>query len=392
MSDKLAGQGPGPLRYVWLVYLVALVFQPIFDPDSGARDWLAALVLAAAFVPLYLATFRVRGDRQVLTLIAAMVALAVAGSLVNSGAAVFVIYASAVAARLEPVRRAVLVIAGLVGAVGLMFVISPVPSPYRLATFAPALIFTIVIGAASIVDAERARARRRLRLADEEIERLAALAERARIARDLHDLLGHTLSVIVLKAELAGKLIALDAERAAPEIADIERISREALSEVRSAVTGYRASGLEAELIGARRALGAARVDVRIEADVPALPAELESALALAVRESVTNIVRHAHAQHARIKVGVAGDEVVLVVSDDGTGARAPEGSGLTGMRERISALDGSVLVDGGVVDGGMGTQVRVVLPLPPPVDAEAATNTREPADGPAAEGKGSGT
>ncbi len=387
MSDKLAGQSPGPLRYVWLIYLLALAFQPIFDPDSGAGDWLAAVVLAAAFVPIYVATLRVRSDRQVLTLIAAMVALAVAGSLVNSGTAVFVIYASAVAARLQPVRRAVLVIAGLVGAVVLMFVISPVPFPYRLATFAPALIFTIVIGAASIVDAEGGRARRRLLLADEEIERLAALAERARIARDLHDLLGHTLSVIVLKAELAGKLIALDPGRAAPEVADIERIGREALSEVRTAVTGYRASGLEAELTGARRALRAAQVDVEIETDVPALPAELESALALAVRESVTNIVRHAHAEHARINVGVAGDEVVLVVGDDGSGARAPEGSGLTGMRERISALAGSV-----VVDGGAGTQVRVVLPLPPHVDPESATSTREPADGTPVEGRASAT
>lgn len=386
MGDKLAGQGPGLMRYVWLIYLVSLVFQPAFDSDSGAGDWLAAVVLAAAFVPIYLATFRARSDRQVLTLIAAMVALAVAGSLVNSGAAVFVIYAAAVAARLEPVRRAVLVIAGLVGSVGLMFVISPVPFPYRLATFAPALIFTIVIGAASIVDVERGRAHRRLLLADEEIERLAALAERARIARDLHDLLGHTLSVIVVKAELASKLLALDAGRAAPEVADIERIGREALSEVRAAVTGYRASGLEAELTGARRALGAAQVDLQIEADVPALPAELESALALAVRESVTNIVRHAHARHARIKVGVAGDEVVLIVSDDGGGARAPEGSGLTGMRERIDALGGSV-----VIDGGVGTQVRVALPLRPPADAAVATDTRQRAQRTAAEGRGRG-
>lgn len=387
MSDKLAGQDPGLMRFVWLGYLVALVFQPIFDPDSGAGGWLAVVVLGAAFLPIYLATFRARSDRQVLTLIAAMVVVAVAGSLVNSGAAVFVIYASAVAARLEPVRRAVVVIAGLVGVVGLMFAISPVPFPYRLATFAAALIFTIVIGAASIVDSERGRAHRRLLMADEEIERLAALAERARIARDLHDLLGHTLSVIVVKAELAGKLLALDAERAAPEIADIERIGRDALIEVRSAVTGYRASGLAAELTGARRALGAARVDVEIEADVPALPTELESALAFAVRESVTNIVRHAHARHASLNVAVTGDEVVLVVSDDGGGARAPEGSGLTGMRERISALGGSV-----VVHGGAGTQVRVVLPLRPPVAGAAATLTRGPAGGSAVEGTGSGT
>jgi two-component system sensor histidine kinase DesK len=303
---------------------------------------------------------------------------------VNSGAAVFVVYASAAAARLEPVRRAVLVITGLVGAVVLMSVISPVPFPYRLATFAPAVIVTIVIGAASIVDAERSRAQRRLMLADQEIERLAALAERARIARDLHDLLGHTLSVIVVKAELAGKLLGLDAERAAREVADIERTGREALSEVRAAVAGYRASGLQAELAGARRALDAAQVDVAIDADVPSLPAELESALAFAVRESVTNIVRHAHARHAGINVGVSGDEVVLVVSDDGRGARAPEGSGLTGMRERIAALDGSI-----VVDGAAGTRVRVMLPLPSAVQPEAATKPRAPGHGTTAESTG---
>jgi two-component system sensor histidine kinase DesK len=386
VSDRLARQGPGALRYVWLIYLASLAFQPIFDSDAGAGDWLAAVVLAAVFVPIYLATSRARSDRQVLALIAAMVVLAVAGSLVNSGAAVFVIYGAALAARLEPVRRAVLVIVGLVGAVVLMFVISPVPFPYRLATFAPALIFTVVIGAASLVEAERGRAHRRLLLADEEIERLAALAERARIARDLHDLLGHTLSVIVVKAELAGKLLALDAQRAVPEVADIERIAREALTQVRTAVTGYRTSGLEAELTGARRALGAAQVEVEIEAEVPALPAELESALALAVRESVTNIVRHAHARHAEIHVGAVGGTVVLVVRDDGRGARAPEGSGLMGMRERISALHGSV-----DVDAAEGTQVRVVVPLPAPGPMDVAVRSGELPEGLAADGAGSG-
>jgi two-component system sensor histidine kinase DesK len=380
MSDQRAGQGPGPLRYVWLVYLMALAFQPIFDPDAGAGDWLAVVVLVAAFLPIYFATFRAGSDRRLLALVAAMVALAVVGSLVNSGAAVFVVYGAAAAARLEPVRRAVLVITGLVGAVGLMFAISPMPFPFRLAPFVPAVIVTIVVGAASIVDAERGRAERRLLLADEEIERLAALAERTRIARDLHDLLGHTLSLIVVKAELAGKLLALDAERAAPEVADIERIGRDALSQVRTAVAGYRASGLEAELTGARRALGAAQVDVEIDADVPALPTELESALALAVRESVTNIVRHAHARHAQITVGVAGDAVVLVVRDDGDGARGPEGSGLTGMRERTRALHGSL-----EVDAGQGTRVRVALPLPRPADTPVPATPRERADGTAA-------
>ena len=129
----------------------------------------------------------------------------------------------------------------------------------------PALVFTIVTGAANIFDAERERAQRRLRRADEEIERLAALAERERIARDLHDLLGHTLSVIVVKSELAARLAERDPARAGEEMRDVERIGREALAEVRAAVVGYRAQGLRGELDGARRALAAAGVEATVD-------------------------------------------------------------------------------------------------------------------------------
>ncbi len=198
------------MRYVWLVYLVALLFQPVFDSSTTLLDWLAVPVLIALFLPIYLATFRARDDRQTMILIAAFAVLALAGSLVNTGASVFVIYAAATAGRLQPTRRAALVVAGLVGVVGLMIVISPAPMPWRLAGLAPALLFTVAVGAASIFDAERERASQRLLRADEEIERLATIAERERIARDLHDLLGHTLSVIVLKSELAARLVRTD--------------------------------------------------------------------------------------------------------------------------------------------------------------------------------------
>ena len=213
------------------------------------------------------------------------------------------------AAYLEPARRAVLVIAALVGVLVLMMAISPVPLPWRVLACVPALIFTIVTGAANIFDAERERAQRRLRRADEEIERLAALAERERIARDLHDLLGHTLSLIVVKAELAARLAESEPARAGDEMRDVERIGREALAEVRAAVVGYRAKGLRGELDGARRALAAAGVEATVEADLPALPIAYESALALALRESVTNVVRHAGARHATIRIGVGGVE-----------------------------------------------------------------------------------
>ena len=347
------------MNYIWLVYLGALFFQPALDPTAGPVDWFLAIALIAVFLPLYVAGQRAADDRQLLSIVAGMSALAVAGSLINGGASVFVIYAAAIAAYLEPMRRAVQVIAAQVGVLVLILAMSTVPLPWRVLALLPALVFTIVTGAANIVDAERQRAQRRLRRADEEIERLAALAERERIARDLHDLLGHTLSLIVVKAEVAARLAESDPPRARREMRDVERIGREALAEVRAAVVGYRAKGLRGELDGARRALDAAGVEASVEADLPTLPIAYESALALALRELVTNVVRHAGAGHATIRIGVEGSNIVLEVTDDGQGAPGPEGAGLTGMRERIAALGGAV-----ERDSGSGMRVRVSLPV----------------------------
>jgi two-component system sensor histidine kinase DesK len=358
MSEQPA-DGTRWTRYIWLVYLGSLVFQPAFDPAAGPIDWVLTAALVAVFLPIYLATFRPHDQRRQMLLIGALAALAFAGSFVNGGASVFAVYAAATAAYLEPVRRAVTVIAGLVALIGFTVLVSSVPMPFRLTVLAPAVVVTIVIGAANIFDAERQRATRRLVRADEEIERLAALAERERIARDLHDLLGHTLSVIIVKSELAGRLLAADPDRVAAEIADIERIGREALTEVRAAVSGYRARGLEAELEGAERALAAADVAVTVErASLPSLDPEHESALALALREAVTNVIRHAHAARATIAVTADGSDVVLEVADDGRGTTGTEGSGLAGMRERISAVGGDV-----AVDGSAGTRVRIRVP-----------------------------
>ena len=353
------------MRYVWLVYLGALFYQPLFDPSTDAADWLAVAALIAVFLPIYTASFRARDDRRLLALIVALAALALGGSLANSGASVFVVYAAGMAGRLSPVRRAVRVVAALVGVVVVIFLVSPVPMPWRLAALGPALLFTPVVGAASIFDTERGRANQRLLRADEEIERLATIAERERIARDLHDLLGHTLSVIVLKSELAARLVHADPDRAAAEVQDIEQIGREALGEVRAAVAGYRARGLAAELDGARVALEAAGVDVEVHAGPTDLRPEQESALAMALREAVTNVVRHADAQHASISVTTVGTDVRLEVSDDGRGPAGLAGSGITGMRERITGLGGQVRV--GVPLGGdhpHGTVVEVTVPL----------------------------
>ncbi len=353
--------------YLWLAYLSALVFQPAFDPDAGPWDWVAVALMIAVFVPLYRSGLGERDPRRLVFLLAGMAGLGVLGTLVNAGAGVFLVYAAAFAGRLTPISRATAAVAGLAGMTGVLFVVSPVPVPWRLVSVLPVLVFVVVVGAAGILDGERERAQARLRRADEEIERLATIAERERIARDLHDLLGHTLSVIVLRSEVASRLLPVDPERAEEEVRDVERTARTALTEVRAAVAGYRARGLGAELASAREALSAADIDVQASIDLPALPAQHESALALALREAVTNVVRHADADTVTIRSEAARDRVVLEVTDDGRGGSAPDGSGLSGMRERVAALGGHVIrADGAGAPGRVGTLLRVTLPRPP--------------------------
>ena len=196
-------------------------------------------------------------------------------------------------------------------------------------------------------------------MAQDEIEHLARVAERERIARDLHDVLGHTLSVVILKSELAGKLVVRDAERAASEIGDIERISREALAEVRNAIGGYRAAGLEEELARAASTLKTAGVTP----DCRSVPMELspsqETVLALAVREAVTNVVRHAHAGRCQLKLEQVDGHSKLEIQDDGRGGSQAEGNGIRGMRERVEALGGTLHRE-----TSAGTRLTILLPL----------------------------
>lgn len=190
-------------------------------------------------------------------------------------------------------------------------------------------------------------ARRKLAQVQREKEKLAANAERERIARDLHDLLGHTLSVIVLKSELAGKLAGKNPARAAEEIREVERISREALHEVRSAVRGYRGSGFAAELARAKVALDTAGIRLNVTDHLTDLPSDVEASAALLLREAVTNVVRHSQAREVTVSLAAAGGGYRLTIRDDGVGGEAPEGTGLSSMRERLRAIGGALERDG---------------------------------------------
>jgi two-component system, NarL family, sensor histidine kinase DesK len=215
-----------------------------------------------------------------------------------------------------------------------------------------------------------------------ELARTAVAEERLRISRDLHDLLGHSLSLITLKSELAGRMIESDPQRAAREIAELEAVARRSLAEVRQAVTSYRQPTLAAELAAARRMLAAAGIDCRVDAPGSYdLPPDVDALLAWTVREGSTNIVRHSGARHTRITVTVTGASAGAELTDDGAGppagrgtpaaggaepgtAAGAAGSGLAGLAERAARLGGTLLAEAGR-NGGF--QVRVTVPLTTP-------------------------
>lgn len=199
------------------------------------------------------------------------------------------------------------------------------------------------------------------RQSQDEVRRLAANAERERIGRDLHDLLGHTLSLITLKLELTGKLLDRDPQRARVELAEAEKVARHALVEVRAAVTGMRAGGLAGEIASARLLLGISEVVLEVEA-LPALPASVDDVLSLVLREAATNIHRHARASHASVSVALDDATVRMQIRDDGRGGVRRSGNGLSGMRDRVEAVGGSLQVRS---DAGEGTELCIEVPMP---------------------------
>ncbi len=216
-----------------------------------------------------------------------------------------------------------------------------------------------------------------LRDAREELARLAVAEERLRFARDLHDLLGHSLSLITLKSELAGRLLPAAPAKAAAEVHDIESVARRALREVRQAVAGYRRPTLDEELDGAREMLEAAGITCRIENSVDVSSTETAAVLAWVVREGATNVIRHSRARRCEIRLTRDDEEAHAEITDDGRGhppdsGKTADGSGLSGLAERVGALGGGF--EAGPPPRG-GFRLRVSLPL-----RETVTQVRQPA------------
>ena len=346
-------------NYVWLLYSVFFFIDP-FLRRSG-RYWIQCLAIFAVFLGIYIWCIETKRPQIQVYLVGLIWLLGVATIHFNSGGNSFFIFAAAMLPFVVPsMRMAAWLIAGEVALLGVEWMAT---GGNRI-NFAMTAAFACAVGAGNIFIADRKRAGEALRAAQQENVALAAVAERERIARDLHDVLGHTLSVIVLKAELAKRLVGKDDARAAIEIADVERTARTALAEVREAIGGYRSKGLSAEVEQARRTLDAAGVALTCESEPPALEAREETVLSLVLREAVTNIVRHAQATRCTMRFATTADGFAsFEVEDNGQTrilgeGRAREGNGLRGMRERVQELGGRFRIE-----AERGTKLVIELP-----------------------------
>lgn len=355
---------------VGLIYLVFAYFPLLFWPDRPPTAIWVTLLATALFVPTYFAYYRAR-LRWRLPLALTVAGIGYALVPFNPGGNTFLIYAMGMLAAVLPVRRAIVL------ALALMALLT---AEYgwvlpRIEWLVANVMVTVIVGgmvmAGAIFTRERERRNAELRLTQAEVRRLGAMAERERIGRDLHDLLGHTLSLIALKSELAVKLLDRDpgGHSARGHMDEVLRVAREALAQVREAVSGIRASRLDGELAAARLALLSAGIafDQRI-APVHLAP-EIEAALAMALREAVTNVIRHAAASVVEVELSEDAEGVmVLRVSDNGCGGAGRFGNGLSGMRERVHAIGGALEVQS---PSGAGT--RLCLWVPPPALAARA-------------------
>jgi two-component system sensor histidine kinase DesK len=338
---------------IWLVFLAFWFVQPVVDHEPPGK-WLWLFLALALFTPSYL--YAQRGPRRFRWVaLLCMFIVALLYLPINPGAWGIYIYIAAsipeMADSTNTVIGLLLVQCGAIVAESWLFHMSAW-------VWATGVGTTLLWGMNRLRMKQKGRADRKLRMAHEEIEGLAKTAERERIARDMHDVLGHSLSLIVLKSELAGRLLDSQPARAALEIAEIETAARHALAEVRKTITGYRSEGFASELTRAGKVLETAGVRLNRPATSPYLTPRHEATLSLVLREAVTNIVRHAGASECSIEVTTEKDRTQLVIADDGRGDIRQEGNGLRGMRERIRELGGSLSLE-----SHRGTRLRIELP-----------------------------
>ncbi|XBQ17051.1 MAG: sensor histidine kinase [Oceanicaulis sp.] len=349
-----SGEGLDQSPWFYLLYLL-FYFTPWFFEAPSRFDAIAGIAVAAAFAPIYLLCMG-KGPAPALSGAAVALALSLILAPLNGLSGNYAIFAVTMAASVRPKRLAL----AAMGVVALVYLpVSAFLLPVSIFEIALTSFIAVMVGLATMAGfdtAEKMSLKERALRLDAE---LAAVRERERIARDLHDVLGHTLTTIAVKSDLAGRLMDADPDAARREIAEIRDASRATLRDVRAAVAGMNATTLTAEIERARRSLASAGVALTVSGDAPGLEPRAETALGLSVREAATNIIRHAGAKTARLTLERRESLARIEIEDDGGGAAPVEGEGLTGMRRRLEAL-------GGRLKTGRGeTGVRIVAEAP---------------------------
>ncbi len=361
-------RAPGGMRagaaLIWLAFIVFPLLNAIGKHGPVVRHGLV-IGGAALFVAAYASMVMTwRGGRQTrlpIALFVVLLAVATALTLLNGSSWGFLFtYCAACGALVAPEGAgfyAVALCSALAGVTSALAGAGGGTVVSYVASSAGIGLLMLVMSDLRLRNAELSEARA-------ELARMAVAQERERFARDLHDLLGHSLSVITLKAELAGRMLTDRPADAAREVAELERVARTALSEVREAVSGYHRPTLEGELAGARMALAAAGIQSDVqESRVPLDPA-VEAVLAWTVREGATNVIRHSGAQHCTFRISASLTDAGVEVIDDGVGEEASRngGHGIAGLAERARLVNGTI--EAGARAGG-GYRLAITVPVP---------------------------
>jgi two-component system sensor histidine kinase DesK len=356
--------GGGRFRFGWIFAAVWLFYlnENLTVLLARPGDWQRAVGLAAlaVFAGGYLfAVAMLRDDRRrtvfrswaVLLGLLALCALQVPGA--GYHALTCVVYIAAAGMAGLPIRQAVPFAAFLV--IGTEVLSRLVPTWEDRGYGLAALLGSLATWGIRLASERQ----QRLASAQAELATMAVQNERARIAADLHDILGHSLTVVTVKAELAQRLLDVDVERARAELRDLEVLARDALADVRATALGVRGISLPGEIAAAREALAAANVEADLPGAADQVPTRLRELFAWTIREAVTNIVRHSRAAHAEVRLGPSSVEIL----DDGPGSpqRTADGQGLRGLRDRAEALGGHLTV--GRREDKPGFRVRVEVP-----------------------------
>ncbi|PJK08301.1 two-component sensor histidine kinase [Lysobacteraceae bacterium NML95-0200] len=367
LQNYTAQHGWEPL--LSLAYL-AFLFVPLLGRWLSVSDdwrqvpfhWGATLCSVALFLPLYFCVLHADRRYQPWAL-AGVFVLGIGLLPCNAFANTYVIYAGALLIYLHGGLRGKLAALLLMQLIYGAWVWRHYPLQWAGLHIGTVALLSITIFFFNYLEQQRQREQAALKLTQDEVRRLASMAERERIGRDLHDSLGQTLSTVVLKAELAQRLADKDSQAAAGQMQQVAAIARDALTQMREAVSGIRSAMLAAELASAKILLEMEGIQMQSEIDTLPLSPEYETALALALREAVTNVQRHARASNVMVRLehDESNRQVVMSITDDGRGGATPRGTGLAGMAERIQALGGQLQIESAK---GRGTRLTLKLPM----------------------------